>query len=231
MAPEIRYEIKFDDRSRPLRIEFEPDFMPTTASFSYRNEQDIFPSTQTSRFGSYTRREHYRRDQYGNILTTNGIPWDISKTDDGFRRTNDKRELDLGVEYEYYQKGHLVRVDSIPCENAFSQDEDVAPSTTEYLYEFYDDGVLSLKRTITSVAGAIKHGAVDQFLPNGWLDKRWSSVWGQPEAAHYAYRYTNYKVDKYDNWLSRDLCLVNSNWNTFHFCLEERRKISYWEGA
>lgn len=231
LQPEIRYEIKFDHWSRPLQIEFEPDFMPATAFFLYENEQDVFPSIQSSQFGSYIRKEHYERDQHGNILTTNGIPWDISKTNGGFRRINDKSELELGIEYEYYEKGQLIRVHSLPGKNTFNQGEDKTLSTTEYRYEFYDDGVPSSKRTITSVDGAIRHGAVDKFLPNGWLDKHWSSLWGQPEVAHYAYRYTNYKVDRYDNWLSRDLCLVSLNWDTFHFCHEERREITYWSDA
>ena len=228
-TPEIRHQVTFDEQNRPIRIEFEPEYLSSIASYSYKNDQDIFPEARTIQFGNYTRQEYFERDRHGNILSSNGIPRTVTRLPGGFLRIKDKGELDLGVEHEYYQHGFLVRVDSFPGEDKLNPQGTDRPSQTEYFYELYEDGAPRVKRTITSIDGKIYHGAVEQFFENGWLDRRWTSEWGSPEVPRMAYRYSNYKVDRHDNWVTRELCLISNDWDTYHFCNIEKREIVYWE--
>ena len=204
--------------------------------------------------GDETLETFYRHDAHGNVLASVSIDHNgethpsrlrFRHTQQGMRVSDDPafsgNTADRRQTRAFYAKGRLTRFDEIlpaePTQQAVevnggeNKAQPEAPATiykTQLMtYDFHPNGQLKEQVIFGYVNKQITSTDIIRFDENGLKTMHYAQEAGLPAEDIV---FTDYVLDQYDNWISRQKCQTNADGKLFD-CRMEVRKTLYYKPA
>ncbi|MGS2744999.1 hypothetical protein ACU6TU_15605 [Halomonas sp. LS-001] len=201
--------------------------------------------------GDETLETFYRHDAHGNELASVSIDHNgeihpsrlrFRDTQQGMRVSDDPtfsgNAADTRQTRTFYAKGRLSRFDEIlpaePVQQATAASEGSSETPTEppvathktqlITYDFHPNGQLKEQVIFGYINKQITSTDIIRFDENGLKTMHYAQEAGLPAEDTV---FTDYVLDQYDNWISRQRCHTNADGELFD-CRQEARKTVYY---